>query len=109
MPTTNTMTWAQVLEIHRSQTAVYFVDKRIASIICSPYQNKLVSDSKIVYSIPKRKHYLKLIEEIKSLIATNGPIKIFVKKDKNVWFDSGHFKLISFDESEAQTDFILEK
>lgn len=109
MPTTITMTWAQVLEIHRSQTAVYFVDKAIASIICSPHQNKLVSDTKIVYSIPKRKHYLKLIEEIKSLIATNGPIKIFVKKDKNVWIDAGHFNLIAFDESEAQTDFILEK
>ena len=109
MPTTITMTWAQVLEIHRSQTAVYFVDKKITSIICSPYQNKLVSDTKIVYSIPKRKHYLKLIEEIKSLISTNGPIKIFVKKDKNVWVYAGHFNLISYDESEAQTDFTLEK
>jgi hypothetical protein len=103
------MTWAQVLEIHRSQTAVYFVEKKIASIICSPYQNKLVSDTKIVYSIPKRKHYLKLIEEIKSLIAINGPIKIFVKQDKNVWIDAGHFNLISYEEGEAQTDFILEK
>ena len=109
MPTTITMTWAQVLEIHRSQTAVYFVDKKITSIICSPYQNKLVSDTKIVYSIPKRKHYLKLIEEIKSLIATNGPIKIFVKQDKNVWVDAGHFSLISYDEGEAQTDFVLVK
>jgi hypothetical protein len=109
MPTTITITWAQVLEIHRSQTAVYFVDKKIASIICSPYQNKLVSDTKIVYSIPKRKHYLKLIEEIKSLIATNGPIKIFVKQDKNVWVDAGQFNLISYDEDESQTDFTLEK
>ena len=109
MLTTIIMTWAQVLEIHRSQTAVYFVEKKIASIICSPYQNKLVSDTKIVYSIPKRKHYLKLIEEIKSLIATNGPIKIFVKRDKNVWIDAGHFNLISYEEGEAQTDFILEK
>jgi len=109
MPTTTTMTWAQVLEIHRSQTAVYFVDKKIASILCSPFQNKLVSDSKIVYSIPKRKHYLKLTEEVKSLIAINGPIKIFVKQDKNVWVDAGHFQLISFEEAASETNFILEK
>ena len=109
MLTTNTITWAQVMEIHRTQQAVNFVDEKISSIICSPSQNKFVSDTRIVYSIPNRKQYLKLIEGMKSLIAMNGPIKIFVKKDKNIWIDAGYFNLISFENGSEQTDFILEK
>jgi hypothetical protein len=109
MLSTKTITWAQVLEVHRTQQAVNFVGEKIASIICSPTQNKFVSDEKIVYSIPKRKQYLKLIEGMKSLISTNGPINIFVKKDKNIWIDAGYFNLISFEDETDHIDFILEK
>jgi len=109
MSSANTITWAQVQEVHRTQQAVNFVGEKIASIICSPSQNKFVSDTRIVYSIPNRKQYLKLIEGMKSLISSNGPINIFVKKDKNIWIDAGYFNLISFEGGVDQTDFILEK
>ena len=109
MSTANTITWAQVQEVHRTQQAVNFVGEKIASIICSPAQNKFVSETRIVYSIPNRKQYLKLIEGMKSLISSNGPINIFVKKDKNIWVDAGYFNLISFEGGVDQTDFILEK
>ena len=109
MSSGNTITWAQVLEVHKTQQAVNFVGEKISSIICSPTQNRFVSDTRIVFSIPRRKQYLKLTEGMKSLIAINGPINIFVKKDKNVWIEAGYFNLTSFEEGTNQTDFILEK
>ena len=109
MSSDNTITWAQVLEFHRTQQAVNFVDEKISSIICSPTQNRFISDTRIVFSIPKRKQYLKLTEGMKSLVLINGPINIFVKKDKNIWIEAGYFNLMSFEEGAEQTDFILEK
>lgn len=109
MQSNKTITWTQVLAVHKTQQAVNFVDSKIASIICSPSQNKFVSDNKIVYSIPVRKHYLKLIKTMKACIKDNGPIQIFVKKDKNIWEDAGFFKLISSEDFPEQTDFILQK
>jgi hypothetical protein len=105
----HTLSWAQVLEVHKTQQAVNFVGEKIASIICSPTQNKFVSEQEIIFSIPARKQYLKLIGNLKARISDNGPIHIFVKRDKNIWADAGFFSLISFDEDEIQTDFTLQK
>jgi len=104
-----TITWADVLEVHKTQQAVNFVASQIVSIICSPSQNKFVSENKIIYSIPKRKHYLNLIENMKACVNNNAPIHIFVKKDKNIWEDAGFFLLIAIDDLPAQTDFVLQK
>jgi hypothetical protein len=109
MTTIQTISWAQVLKVHKTQQAVNFVDERISSIICSPTQNKFVSEDKIIFSIPVRKHYLKLISNMKLRISDNGPIHLFIKKDKNIWTDAGFFKLISFEEGLVETDFILQK
>lgn len=109
MENKQTITWSDVLAVHKKQQAVNFVGSQIVSIICSPSQNKLVSENKIIYSIPNRKQYLNLIANMKTCIATNGPIRIFVKKDKNIWEDAGFFKLIASDDFLEQIDFVLQK
>lgn len=109
MTKNQTISWADVLKVHKTQQAVNFVDEKISSIICSPTQNKFVSDNKVVFSIPARKHYLKLISNMRLRISDNGPIHLFVKKDKNIWTDAGFFKLISFEEGQVETDFTLQK
>lgn len=109
MTKNQTISWADVIAVHKTQQAVNFVDEKISSIICSPTQNKFVSENKVVFSIPARKHYLKLIGNMKLRISDNGPIHLFVKKDKNIWTDAGFFKLISFEEGSVETDFTLQK
>jgi hypothetical protein len=104
-----TITWADVMKIHKTQTAVQFQGQKIASIICSPEQNKLVNEQQIIYTIPNKKQYLKLISEMKLYIADNSPVNFFIKKDKNVWTDAGFYKLNSCFESDASTDFLFEK
>jgi hypothetical protein len=109
MTTNQTISWAEVLKVHKTQQAVNFIDERIASIICSPMQNKFVSDDKVIFSIPTRKHYLKLVSNMKLRISDNGPIHLFIKKEKNIWTDAGFFKLISFEEALVETNFLLQK
>ena len=104
-----TISWAEVLKTHRTQTAVQFQSNKVFSIICSPEQNKLVGERKIVYSIPNNKQYLKLIAEMKPCIGSTDPVNFFIKKDKNVWIDAGFYNLISFIESDSHIDFVFEK
>ena len=84
MTKNQTMSCADVLAVHKTQQAVNLIDQKIASIICSPMQNKFVSENKVVFYIPVRKLYLKLIGNTKLRIFDNGPIHLFVKKDKNI-------------------------
>jgi hypothetical protein len=104
-----TISWAEVLKIHRTQTAVQVQDKKVVSIICAPEQNKLVNEQQIIYTIPNKKQYFKLIAQMKPCIGGNDPVVFFIKKEKNDWINAGFYKLNSCSENDSSADFVFEK
>ena len=86
------LTWQEVLQTHKQQTAVRMIDEKLLSIICSPNKNIITSQTEIVYSIPNRKFYEKIIEKMKQCIKKK-PAQIFIKLNKNAWINSGFFIL----------------
>jgi hypothetical protein len=104
-----TIAWSEVLKKHKTQTAVQFVENKIVSIICSPEQNQIISDEKIIFSIPNKKQYFKTIVAMQNCVGSNPDINVFIKRDKNVWIDSGSYRLISFITTENRIDFTFQK
>ena len=68
----------------------------MVSIICSPEQNQIIGEDKIIFSIPNKKQYFKTIAAMQNCVESNPDINVFIKKDKNVWIDAGFYKLVSF-------------
>jgi len=106
---THTIAWSEVLKKHKTQTAVQFSENQIVSIICSPEQNQIIGDDKIIFSIPNKKQYFKTIAAMQNCVGTNPDINVFIKRDKNVWIDAGFYKLVSFIKNDSQVDFAFQK
>ena len=104
-----TIAWSEVLKQHKTQTAVQFVENKIVSIICSPEQNQIIGEDKIIFSIPNKKQYFKTIAAMQNCVESNPGINVFIKKDKNIWIDAGFYKLVSFVSTESHIDFALQK
>ena len=104
-----TIAWSEVLKKHKTQTAVQFVENKIVSIICSPEQNQIIGEDKIIFSIPNKKQYFKTIAAMQNCVKSNPDINVFIKKDKNVWIDAGFYTLVSFISTESHIDFAFQK
>ena len=75
-----TIAWSEVLKKHKTQTAVQFVENKIISIICSPEQNQIIGEDKIIFSMPNKKQYFKTIAAMQNCVESNPDINVFIKK-----------------------------